>query len=246
MPKDKKKLEDELGENTDEKNPQEATPDGTEGEENPLEKMDEISKAKPQKKEKGSTDLDEDVITNMLKTGENTDGMFSPEDEEEHEDEDEKAKVKVGSKVEPSDKYKDNFKDDLLKHPDEYKVNTPRGEMTIAEAIRAGYNPITKNFEKDHSAEAIKERHLAGLNDADRAALEQFTAPQNAQVAPADAEMYGLQPGSPMIRPEQQANPAPGMNPMMQGGAPAAPAMPGQEQPAQGGVDLSALLGGGQ
>lgn len=258
-----KKIEDMLGMQQDPKqvDPATAAPGGQEGEEgNPLEKMDEISKAKPQKTDKGSTALDEDVVTEMLKTGENTEGMFEPKKEEDHEDENEKAKVKVGKEVKPSEKYEKKFKDDMLKHPDQYKVMTPRGEMTVAEALKAGYNPITKRFEKGHGQEAIKDKHLSSLNDADRAALEQFTNPANAQVAPADAEMYGLQPGSPMIRAQDAANPTPESNPMatMMGGAPAigAPsagptpvggAMPGaEESAAPGGADLSALLGGGQ
>lgn len=236
--------------------PATATPDGEEDGENPLEKMDEISKAKPQKKGKESTALDEDTVTEMFKTGENTEGMFTPNDEEEHQDEDKKAEVKLGKQVKPSKKYENNFKDDMLKHPDEYKVMTPRGEMTVAEALRAGYNPITKRFEKGHGQDAIRNKHLSGLNEADRSALERFTSPENAQVAPADAEMYGLQPNSPMIRAQDAANPTPQMNPMMQGaglpGAPAQPApiggaMPGaEESQAAGGMDLSALLGGGQ
>ena len=258
------KIEDLLGAGKENpgKNPATATPDGETGDENPLEKMDQISKEKPQKNDKGSTALDDEVISDMLKTGENTDGMFTPKEEEEHEEEDDKAKVKVGKDVKPSEKYKKQFKDDMLKHPDEYKVMTPKGEMTVAEALRAGYNPITKRFEKGHGQEAIKKKHLDGLNDADKAALEQFTNPANAQVAPADAEMYGLPQGSPMIRGQEQANPTPQANPMaalMGGGgapapAPTAPAanpiggaMPGSEESmAPGAADLSALLGGGR
>jgi len=236
-----KNIEDILGA----EDPATATPDGTDGEENPLAKMDKITKEKPEDKKSGSKELDADTITEMLKTGENTDGMFTPDGEEEHEDEDKGAKVKVGSKVEPSEKYEKNFKDDMLKHPNEYKVNTPRGEMTIAEAMRAGYNPITKTFEKNHSQEDIKQKLLAGLNDADKAALEQFTSPSNARVAPADAEMYGLPQGSPMIRPMEQPNPTPGIP----AGAPnpVGTALPGSEESmAPGGIDLSALTGGAQ
>lgn len=257
MPKDKNKIEDFLGgkEEPTSQDPATAVPGG---EGNPLEKMDEISKATPQKKETGSTSLDEDVVSEMFKTGDNVEGMFTPKEEEEHENEDDKAKLKVGKQVKPSEKYEKNFKDDMLKHPDQYKVMTPRGEMTVAEALKAGYNPITKRFEKGHGQEAIRNKHLSGLNDADRAALEQFTNPANAQVAPADAEMYGLQPGSPMIRGQEQPNPTPEANPMaaLMGGAgaptpvPTAPiggAMPGSEESmAPGGTDIAALLGGGQ
>ena len=261
---DKKKIEDLLGEKDapeeEGKNPLEATPSGEGEEENPLKKMDEISKAKPGKKEPDSKTLDDDVVTEMFKTGENTEGMFIPKKEEEHEEEDEKAKVKIGKDVKPSEKYEKQFKNDMVNHPDQYKIMTPKGEMTVAEAMKAGYNPITKRFEKGHGQDAIKEKHLAGLNDADRSALEQFTNPANAQVAPADAEKYGLQPGSPMIRPEQGVNPSPEMNPMMAGlgaqpgmaapqagPAPLGTAMPGAEESmAPGGMDINALLGGGQ
>jgi hypothetical protein len=244
-----KGIEELLGKGKD---PSVATPSGEEDqEENPLEKMDKISKEK-EKKKTGSKDLDEDVISQMFKTGENTEGMFEPENPDEvdgvklHEKEDDKAKFKMGDKVNPQGKYEKQFKDDIMKHPDQYKVMTPKGEMTIAEAIRAGYDPLTKTFKDEHNQEMIKEKHLSGLNDADRAALEKYTSPSNAQVAPADAEMYGLQPNSPMVRqPEQPAaGPTPAMPPQ---GTPVGAAMPGaQESQAPGGMDLSALLGGQQ
>lgn len=225
-------------------------------EKNPLEKMDEISKAKPGKKESDSRSLDEDTVEEMLKTGENTEGMFTPDEEEEHENEDKKSKVKVGKKVTPSEKYKDQFKNDMLKHPDEYKIQTPRGEMTVSEAIRAGYDPLTKTFNAERSQEGIREKHLAGLNETDREALTKFTDPATAAVAPADAEMYGLPSGSPMIKqpdagamvPPTGAPAAQPASPTMGAtGSPVGQALPGaQESVAPGGVDLSALLGGGQ
>lgn len=232
---DKKNIEDILGkaEEPEEKvvDPLTATP---EGEGNSLEKMDKISKEKPQKTNKDSKTLDEDVINELLKTGENTDGMFIPDEKKEdedklHEEEDEEAKLKVGKDIKPSKKYEKHFKNDMLKHPDQYKVNTPQGEMTVSEAIRKGYNPITKQFEKEHDQNSIKEKHLSQLNDADRAAIEKVTDPTIAQVAPADAEMYGLDANSPMVK---SATPQPAM--------PAAPAAPTEG----GGLDLNALLGG--
>lgn len=257
------KLQDLLGADAEEQlpggNPLEATPDGTDGEENPLEKMDAISKAKPDGKKQGSKDLDEETINTILKTGENRNGMFIPDEEKPkdgepdiHEEEDEDAKVKVGKKADPKGKYRDMFKNDMLKNPNDYKIQTPKGEMTVSEAIRKGYNPLTKRFEKDKDLDAIKEGELSRLNDADRARIEELTSPSNAQVAPADAEMYGLSPDSPMIRqqapqPEAPA-PAPAM-PAPQGGQPAgleALLGGGQAAPAQaeGQPDMSALLGG--
>jgi hypothetical protein len=246
-----KKIEDVLGDSNKTKDPALATPSGEDDQdENPLEKMDKISKEK-EKKETGSKELDADVVEEMLKTGENTQGMFEPENPDEvdglklHEDQDEKAKFKMGNKVKPQGKYEKQFKNDLLKNPDQYKVMTPRGEMTVAEAIRAGYDPMTKTFNKERSQDAIKQKHLSGLNDADKKALEQFTSPANAQVAPADAEMYGLQPNSPMIK--QQAT---GQQPVPPQGAAPSPvgnALPGSEEStAPNGIDIASMLGGAQ
>ena len=241
----KDKIEDVLGEE-DSQDVSKATPDGTSGKGNSLEKMDEISKAKPNKKDSKDKSLDEDVITQMLKTGDNTSGMLTPKEEEEHEEEDEKAKVKVGKEVKPSEKYANQFKNDMLKHPDQYKIQTPEGEMTISEAFRRGYNPITKQFDSSRSQEDIKNKYMSQLNDADRSAIEQLTNPAAAQVAPADAEMYGLPSGSPMIRPDQAAMiGAQGTQPAT--GSPIGNALPGSEESmAPGGADLSALLGGQQ
>jgi len=251
----KDKIEDIIGEKESE-DVLTATPDGEKGEGNPLEKMDKISKAKPDKKDSGDKSLDEDVLTEMLKTGENTGGMLTPDKEEELEDEDEKAKVKVGKKVEPSEKYAKEFKNDMLKHPDQYKIQTPEGEMTVAEAFRRGYNPITKQFDDTKSQKGIKEKYMSQLNDADRAGIEQLTDPSAAQVAPADAEMFGLPQGSPMIRPDQAAMMGGAQGPqgpqgtqpaLHTGGSPVGGALPGSEESmAPGGADLSALLGGQQ
>lgn len=134
---------------------------------------------------------------------------------------------------------------------------TPEGEMTVAEAMHRGYDPLTKTFRKEHSNEEIKKKHLDRLNDTDRARLEEFTNPANAQVAPADAAKYGLKENSPMVKqqtPEAGASPAvspmtpqapAGPVPSLPGGQVGAP-MPGsQESTMAGGQDLAALLGQG-
>lgn len=232
------------------------------GEGNPLEKMDEISKSKKDVTKQGDKNLNADILNQMFMTGDNIEGMFTPNEEKEidgvklHEDQDEKAKANLNGKVEPKGKYKDQFKKDFLKHPDQYKIMTPKGEMTVAEAMKKGYDPMTKTFRKEHDSDTIKEKHLSQLNDADREGLERLTNPGAAQVAPADAERYGLNQNSPFIK--QQEQPIPGTippqegaqstQPMMPpaGGAPVGSPMPGaEESQAAGGADLAALLGQG-
>lgn len=250
--------EQKITENSKQINPLEATPDGENAneEENPLVRMDKISKTKKESKKdsKNNKKLDSKTIEDMLMTGENTQGMFEPDDKNPNEEEpelneevDEKAKRKLDkSETKPSEKYADSFKNDLLKHPEEYKVQTPEGEMTIAKAIKRGYNPITKRFEKAHNQNNVKESFLSQLNDSDRQNIERITDPRAAQVAPADAERYGLNATSPMIRQPEGGQPAIQQPPVGANASPVGQALPGSEEStAAGGNPLAALLGGG-
>lgn len=216
-------------------------------EQSPLEKIDEAakdaSKKKPESKDK-VTSFDDETFKQILMTGDNTEGLFTPNEDSEdkdnpkHAEVDEDATIKQGKVGKPKGKYAKNFLKDITKNPQDYKVQTPKGEMTIAEAMRKGYNPITKRFEKDKSADAIKEKHLTGLNDADKAKLEELTSPSAARMAPKDAEAMGLPADSPMIdgnamppQPTGQAMTAEG----------AAPAPEGEA-----GLDIASMLGGAQ
>lgn len=231
------------------------------GKQEPLDEADKVSDKKPddskqknkkedkEKKEDDKT-LDPEVLESMLRTGENTDGMFTPKGEEDFEKPDEKSKLSIGKKIEPKGKYESKFKNDMLKHPENYKVNTPRGEMTVAEAMREGYDPIVKRFSKEHGQKKIKDKYLSQLNDADRASIEAITDPSAAQVAPADAEKFGLAPGSPMVKGQAGGNPLAAL----MGGVPAPTAAPvgspipgAEESMAPGGqnpADIMSLLGG--
>lgn len=238
-------------------------PNGSDdGSGNPLAKMDELSKKKPEKG-KTSASLDADVLNTLFMTGDNTEGMFSPKVDEEnpdethvplHEEQDEDAKAKIdGNKVEPKGKYKKQFQKDFMKHPDQYEIVTPKGKMTVAEAMRKGYDPLTKTFRKEHDQENLKKKHLDRVNDADKAKLEELTNPKAANIAPADAEKFGLKEDSPFVKqPESLAQGAsapmpetPAMAKLTGGGPVGAPTTePPQESQAAGGIDLSALLGG--
>ena len=230
--------------------PVQPAPEG-EGEKsaNPLEAMAEISKTKDKKKSTSVSDeMDEETIKQILMSGENSDGLFTPDkpvenQEELHEEVDEDAKLKPGEIKEKSSKYAKKFREDITKNPNKYKIDTPKGEMTVQEAMLKGYNPLTKRFEKEKDVRYIKEKYKKQLNETDQIALDKLLNPANAQVAPADAEKYGLPADSPMIRQDQN----------IQGAAPALPGqVPTQEIPAapqqpaipQGGQDIASLLGG--
>ena len=225
---------------------------GTPNEEDPLQKINEASKDASKKQKEPKQDLenfDDETFKQILMTGDNTEGLFTPNDDKEEEKEDPKheevhedAKVKQIKITKAQGKYAKKFKEDIMKNPSQYKVNTPKGEMTIAEAMKKGYNPITKRFEKDKSGEEIKKKHLEGLNPTDRAKLEELTSPSAARIAPKDAQAMGLPSDSPMI--EGQAQPQTALQQAMPPQGAPTPSPEGQAAPSPEGMDINSLLGG--
>jgi hypothetical protein len=201
----------------------------------PLQKLNELED-KPNPKDPKKRDFDNDAILEILMTGENTGGMFTPNKEEtdEEKEEDETLKADIGATTNISRKYQKALLEDMIKNPDKFKIDTPEGEMTVKEALERGYNPVTKQF-GENKFKKKKEELLNRLNEDDRAKLERMTSPEAAGLAPADAEMMGLPSGMP-TRPVPRAMP---------GGAP----IEGQpEQPEEtGGTNaIASLLGGGK
>lgn len=209
------------------------------------EPTEEIPEVKPEEKKKSSgKPLDDEVIASMIANGDNTKGMFEPNEsevldknkkEKKHEDQDESVKLKTKGDAKPSDKYKTEFQKDMMKNPENYYINTPKGKMTIKEAQEKGYDPTTRRFTLKKNTKK-EEELLSQLNDKDREAVEKLMDPSQVGLAPADAQAMGLKPDSKMIR---QGNP---MEQPAQVATPmSAPAQPAGQQPAP---DINALLGG--
>lgn len=191
-----------------------------------------------EKKKKSKNAIDDEIIASMMANGDNTKGMFEPDesevtdkDEKLHEDPDKEAKLKTKGEAKPSDKYKDKFKEDMVKNPDKYFVDTPKGQMSIKEAKEQGYDPVTRRFKKkkDNSREAM----LSEVNEKDQEAMRKLMDPSQLGLAPADAESLGVKPDSPMVR-NQMSSPSP---------AQVATPMSAPQQPA-GQPDINSLLGG--
>lgn len=195
----------------------------------------------PDKKKSSGKPLDDEVIASMMANGDNTRGMFEPneseikdKDEKIHEDPDEEVKLKTKGDAKPSKKYETEFQKDMIKNPENYYINTPKGKMTIKEAMQAGYNPITKMF--NNSSKKKREDILNQLNDKDKAAIEKLMDPSQLGLAPADAESLGIKPNSPMIK-----NSTPSPVPAQAATLMSEPAQPAGQQPAP---DINTLLGG--
>lgn len=210
----------------------------------PSEEPTEEVKVEDKKKSSGKP-LDDEVIASMMANGDNTKGMFEPDESEVidkdkkeklHEDQDKEVKLKTRGDAKPSDKYAKEFQKDMIKNPENYYINTPRGKMTIKEAQEKGYDPTTKRFtgKKNNKRE---EQLLSQLNEKDRAAIEKMMDPSQVGLAPADAQAMGLKPDSPMIKHEEEPTQIPQGNPEQPQGQ-----MP--NQPTGNPQDIMSLLGG--
>lgn len=169
-----------------------------------------------EKKKPSKKTIEDDAILSMIANGDNTKGMFEPDEDEVvdkdkneklHQEVDEDAKIKIRGDAKPSDKYAEKFQEDMMKNPQDYMVNTPKGKMTLKEAREKGYDPITKRFRKRANSKREQEL-LAQLNEKDRAAIERMMDPSQVGLAPADAQALGLKPDSKMIKQSSEAQPA--------------------------------------
>lgn len=221
-----------------------------EDEEETTSKSEDKEKKKPSKKT-----IEDDTILSMIANGDNTKGMFEPDEDEVmdkdkneklHQEVDEDAKIKIKGDAKPSDKYAEKFQEDMMKNPQDYMVNTPKGKMTLKEAREKGYDPITKRFRKQSNSKREQEL-LAQLNEKDRAAIERMMDPSQIGLAPADAQALGLKPDSKIIRQSEGAQPAMPIPSAPTAQVPQAPATQpsAQATPAnQTNTDILSLLGG--
>lgn len=208
-----------------------------------------------EKKKPSKKTIEDDAILAMIANGDNTKGMFEPDEDEVvdkdkneklHQEVDEDAKIKIRGDAKPSDKYAEKFQEDMIKNPQDYMVNTPKGKMTLKEAREKGYDPITKRFRKQSNSKREQEL-LAQLNEKDRAAIERMMDPSQVGLAPADAQALGLKPDSKMIRQSEGAQPATPIPAAPTAQIPQAPATQPSAQAApanQTNADILSLLGG--
>lgn len=208
-----------------------------------------------EKKKPSKKTIEDDAILSMIANGDNTKGMFEPDEDEVvdkdkneklHQEVDEDAKIKIKGDAKPSDKYAEKFQEDMIKNPQDYMVNTPKGKMTLKEAREKGYDPLTKRFRKQTNSKKEQEL-LAQLNEKDRAAIERMMDPSQVGLAPADAQALGLKPDSKMIRQSEGAQPATPIPAAPTAQIPQAPATQpsAQATPAnQTNADILSLLGG--
>lgn len=171
--------------------------------------------------------LDSDLLNTLVKAGENKEGMvsFDKKEQEEKKKENneeplfkevsEKAVLKTGKVKEKLGKYAERLLFDIKSNPKKYMLDTPRGKMSIEEALKLGYDPATKDF-TDETPDQMIDKRLKGLSQSGKDKIKQLMNPQSARVPQAEAETMGIPEGSPMIEAEQpQEGQAPNVSPEM-------------------------------
>ena len=198
------------------------------------------------KKKSSGKPLDDEVIASMMANGDNTKGMFEPDESEVvdkdkkeklHEDQDKEVKLKTRGEAKPSDKYITEFQKDMQKNPEDYFINTPKGKMSLKEAREKGYDPVTHRFRKKTVDSKREEELLSQVNEKDREGIKRMLDPSQLQLAPADAQAMGIKPDSPMVRHGEESTQIPQENPEQ-------PQGPMPAQPAGNTQDIISLLGG--
>lgn len=192
-------------------------------------------------KEESKQQFDPDILQKLMAAGENQEGnvTIEPEDDINPETDkplfmevDKKAENKPGKIKRKLGKYAEKFVFDMKKNPEKYMIETPRGLMTIEEAIKQGYDPATKDFTDKGSKEAFEES-LEGMSESTKEAIKRITSPENVQMPQAVAEGMGIEGDNPMVAGAMAQE----MPPQMMQGAPE-----GQEVS----PEMLATLGGGQ
>ena len=211
----------------------------------PSEEPTEEIKVENKKKSSGKP-LDDEVIASMMANGDNTKGMFEPDESEVvdknkkeklHEDQDKEVKLKTRGDAKPSDKYITEFQKDMQKNPEDYFINTPKGKMSLKEAREKGYDPVTHRFRKKTVDSKREEELLSQVNEKDREGIKRMLDPSQLQLAPADAQAMGIKPDSPMVRHGEEP-------PQIPQGNTEQPQGPMPTQPTGNPQDIMSLLGG--
>jgi len=181
----------------------------------------------PEEKEDGT--LNSDLLNTLVKAGENREGMvsFDKKEQEQKKKENneeplfkeipEEAVIKTGKVKEKLGKYTERLLFDIKANPKKYMLDTPRGKMSIEEALKQGYDPATKDF-TDETPDQMIDKKLTGISQSGKDKIKQLMNPQSARVPQREAESMGLPMESPMIEgqePEQPTQEGQGISPEM-------------------------------
>jgi hypothetical protein len=105
-----------------------------------------------------------------------------------------------------SEKYQKQLLDKALKDPSSVEVETPQGWMTVRDAIEAGFNMETGQFDRPVIAKPNWEDEISKLDPREQETIRRLTQPGTRQAGPADSAVVGEEQGNPVL-PEDQPLP---------------------------------------
>lgn len=111
-----------------------------------------------------------------------------------------------------SDKYRKELLDKALKDPSSVEVETPRGWMTVKDAIGEGFDLTTGDFTNDAIPKVDWEGEIAKLDPREQETIRKLTQPGTRQAGPSKPEEGGdVIPGATgePIPPQAQGAPIP-------------------------------------
>lgn len=196
--------------------------------------VEETDAKKPKDKPKNKED-EKDLLERMLYSPSSTGADATLEISSTTDDKEFKAKKPTSKELlsilekdgdnKISEKYKKELLNKALKDPASVEVNTPKGWMTVRDAIDEGFNLATGQFDREPIPKPDLESKLAGLDPREAETIRRLTkrsTPQ-ATMAPTSGEMSleeaGMEPRPDVPNPEAPASDA-GME---MGSAPAIP-----------------------
>lgn len=203
---------------------------------------------------KSDSGLSVEILQQMIATGENTDGMFSVilkkdeliDGQPIYEDKIEETTLTLGNIKEKFGQYMNKPITEKSNDGKDFLIDTPRGKMKIAEAIKRGYDPVTKTFRNKGKQQSFEQK-LSKMDQKNRDAFKRITDPRNAKKPMGEKEQP--KEGEQQIPPEllaqmQQQGNKQGEEQQTMPGKPAMQSAP-QEAGQQIDPAMLAALGGG-
>jgi hypothetical protein len=109
---------------------------------------------------KNKDDLLLEILQGPVNANSNSSVINKTKKEEKENEEVDELKFNFGPVKETEEKYQERIKKQAQEDPESVYLDTPMGEMTLAEAIRMGYNPETGEFEDDLKPPSLEDEEM--------------------------------------------------------------------------------------
>lgn len=137
-----------------------------------------------------------DLIKTMIMSngGEGSFVLDAPEKEETKED----FKISPGKIKERLGKYSEEYIKQAMRDPEKFFIKTPKGKMSLKDAILLGWDPKKKEFNEDRALKKKLEKSEEKLSPKEKETLARLKEVN--KISEADAEEMGVDPNKEMVQ----------------------------------------------